>query len=56
MTIKHIQPAEAFAMLSHDAVLVDIREMDEWRREHIPAAKHHPLSTLEQKPPQAAAR
>ncbi len=42
MTIKHIQPAEAFALLSHDAVLVDIRESDEWRREHIPAAKHHP--------------
>ena len=53
MTIKHIQPAEAFAMLSHDAVLVDIREMDEWRREHIPAAKHHPLSTIEQSPPQS---
>ena len=32
MTIKHIPPAEAFAMLSHGAILVDIREKDEWRR------------------------
>ncbi len=51
MTIKHIQPADAFAMLSHGAVLVDIRETDEWRREHIPIAKHHGLSAIEQHPP-----
>jgi len=52
MTIKHIQPAEAFAMLSHGAVLVDIREADEWRREHVPAARHHALSIIEQRPPE----
>lgn len=51
MTIKHIPPAEAFAMLSHGAVLVDIREKDEWRREHIGAAHSHPLSTIERHPP-----
>ncbi len=51
MTIKHVQPSEAFAMLSRGAVLVDIREADEWRREHIPEAKHHALSTIERQPP-----
>ncbi len=51
MNPKHIQPADAFAMLSHGAVLVDIRETDEWRREHIPVAKHHALSVIERHPP-----
>ncbi len=51
MSIKHIAPADAFAMLSHGAILVDIRETDEWRREHIPAARHHALSTIERHPP-----
>ncbi len=51
MTIKHIQPAEAFAMLSHGGVLIDIREADEWRREHIAEARHHPLSVIERQPP-----
>lgn len=54
MTIKHIAPAEAFAMLSHGATLVDIREKDEWRREHVPLASHHPLSSIERHPPKAA--
>ncbi len=54
MTIKHIAPAEAFAMLSHGATLVDIREMDEWRREHIPLASHHALSAIERHPPKAS--
>lgn len=54
MTIKHIAPAEAFAMLSHGAILVDIREKDEWRREHIPLASHHALSAIERHPPKAA--
>ncbi len=54
MTIKHIAPAEAFAMLSHGAILVDIREMDEWRREHIPLASHHALSAIDRHPPKAS--
>ena len=53
MTIKHIPPAEAFAMLSHGAILVDIREKDEWRREHIPLASHHALSSIGRHPPKA---
>jgi len=54
MTIKHIAPAEAFAMLSRSATLVDIRETDEWRREHVPLASHHPLSSIERSPPKVA--
>ncbi len=54
MTIKHIAPAEAFAMLSRGATLVDIRETDEWRREHVPLASHHPLSSIERNPPRVA--
>jgi rhodanese-related sulfurtransferase len=52
MSIKHIPPQEAFAMLPNGAILVDIREKDEWQREHIPTARHHALSAIEQHPPQ----
>ncbi|MGL4240601.1 MAG: rhodanese family protein [Beijerinckiaceae bacterium] len=51
MTIKHIAPAEAFAMMSHGATLVDIREKDEHAREKIPGARLHALSTIERQPP-----
>ncbi len=54
MTVKHIPPAEAFAMISHGAVLVDIREADERRREHVPLSSHHPLSAIGKTPPKAA--
>jgi rhodanese-related sulfurtransferase len=54
VTIKHVPPAEAFAMLSHGATLIDIREADEWRREHIPLASHHALSGIDRRPPKAA--
>jgi rhodanese-related sulfurtransferase len=47
MSIKHIPPQRAFAMLSEGAVLIDIREKDEWLREHIPAARHVALSGIE---------
>jgi len=51
MTIHHISPADAFAQVSHGAVLIDIRERDEWRREHVPFALNYPLSTIERDPP-----
>jgi rhodanese-related sulfurtransferase len=54
MTVTTISPPEAFAMLSQGASLVDIRESDEWRREHIPLARHHALSGIARHPPQAA--
>lgn len=51
MTVRHIPPAEAFAMMSRGAILVDIREADEHARERIPGARHHALSTIERSPP-----
>ncbi len=52
MTIKHINPAEALAMMADGATLVDIREKDEHAREHISDARHHALSKLDRHPPQ----
>ncbi len=46
MTLPTITPAEAKRLIEDGALLVDIRERDEHRREHIPAAKHLPLSML----------
>lgn len=51
MSIKHLSPAEARDLVTKGATLVDIREMDEVRRESIPGARHHALSGLEAKPP-----
>jgi rhodanese-related sulfurtransferase len=51
MTIKRISPAEAFAMMSDGAILIDVREADEWRREHVAGARLHALSSLEREPP-----
>lgn len=51
MTVRHISPAEAFAMMSRGAMLVDIREADEHARERIPGARHHALSSIERRPP-----
>jgi rhodanese-related sulfurtransferase len=53
MSIKHLPPAQAQALIQQGAVLVDIREMDEFRRESIPGARHHALSGIEAQPPKA---
>jgi rhodanese-related sulfurtransferase len=43
-----LKPAElAERLRSNSAVLVDIREPDEFRRRHIPGAHSHPLSAFE---------
>jgi rhodanese-related sulfurtransferase len=44
--LKTVSPARAAQMLREGAVLVDIREADEYAREHIPGAQHHALSRL----------
>jgi len=36
----------ALDMLNADAVLIDIREIDEWQAGHAPMAKHVPMSEL----------
>ncbi|HWF77840.1 MAG TPA: rhodanese-like domain-containing protein [Caulobacteraceae bacterium] len=43
-----LQPAELAERMRNDsAVLIDIREPDEFRRRHIPGAVSHPLSALD---------
>jgi rhodanese-related sulfurtransferase len=43
-----LKPAEVAARIAHKrAVLVDIREPDEFRRRHVPGALSRPLSGLE---------
>ncbi len=54
MSLPQISPAAAAAMLSTGATLIDIREADEYRREHIGLAHSHPLSRLTANPPRAA--
>lgn len=39
-------PEEAKQRLDEGAVLVDVREMDEWQQARVPGALHVPLSTL----------
>jgi rhodanese-related sulfurtransferase len=47
MSLPKISPLQAKQMLDDGAILVDIREPDEHAREHIAAAKHMPLSRLD---------
>jgi rhodanese-related sulfurtransferase len=46
MTTKLVSPTQAQNLIAHGAMLIDIREADEWRREHIGLATLRPLSTL----------
>jgi rhodanese-related sulfurtransferase len=46
--ITEISPQEAAAKLSSgDAVIVDVRDKDEWDEGHIPAATHMSRGTIE---------
>ena len=46
-TLQKITATEAKALLdSGKAILVDIRESDEFAREHLPGARHVPLSSF----------
>ncbi|EYD76683.1 hypothetical protein Rumeso_01641 [Rubellimicrobium mesophilum DSM 19309] len=45
--IRTMTPNEVRDLLAHGAItLVDVREDEEWARERIPGALHHPLSRL----------
>jgi rhodanese-related sulfurtransferase len=46
MTLQTISPERARALIDAGAVLVDIREPDEYAREHIPQARLQPVSSL----------
>jgi len=46
--VKEITPAEAQErQKAHGALIVDVREKDEWQRGHVPNAKHLPLGHLQ---------
>jgi molybdopterin/thiamine biosynthesis adenylyltransferase/rhodanese-related sulfurtransferase len=45
--IEEVDPSEAREQLSNGAVVVDVREPEEWSAGHIPGAKHVPKSYLE---------
>jgi sulfur-carrier protein adenylyltransferase/sulfurtransferase len=45
--IQEVDPATAREQLSNGAVVVDVREPEEWSAGHIPGAKHVPRSYLE---------
>lgn len=47
-TLTKLNPADAANRIkSGDAILIDIREPDEYAREHIPGAKSLPISALD---------
>ncbi|ECC8924488.1 DUF2892 domain-containing protein [Salmonella bongori] len=48
MSIGIISPREAQALMTQGAKLIDVRDADEYLREHIPGAQLAPLSRLEQ--------
>jgi sulfur-carrier protein adenylyltransferase/sulfurtransferase len=45
--IGEVDPAAAREQLGNGAVIVDVRELEEWSAGHIPGAKHVPKSYLE---------
>lgn len=47
MTLRSIDPQAAKRLVDQGAMLVDIREHDEYAREHIPGARHLALSRLD---------
>lgn len=49
MSVRTLSPREAHDRLAQGAQLIDIRDADEYLREHIPQAQLAPLSTLEQR-------
>ena len=48
MPFPTVDPATAKRLLERGAILVDIREADEYARENIPGARHLPLSKLDE--------
>ena len=46
-----ISPARAAELVRSGAVLIDVREAEEHAREHIPGARHHSLTRIDQDTP-----
>lgn len=49
--LKTVSPERAAELVRAGAVLVDVREADEYAREHIPGAHHHALSRIDHTTP-----
>jgi sulfur-carrier protein adenylyltransferase/sulfurtransferase len=45
--IEEVDPSTAREQAAHGAVLIDVRETEEWSAGHVPGAKHVPKSHLE---------
>jgi rhodanese-related sulfurtransferase len=46
MSLTHLSPLDAHRLVSDGAVLLDVREDDEWRAGHAPDATHLPMSRI----------
>jgi rhodanese-related sulfurtransferase len=44
--LQTISPERAAELVRNGAVLIDVREADEYAREHIPGARHHALTRI----------
>jgi len=49
--VETVSPERAVKMMEDGAVLIDIREANEYARENIPGARHHALSQLDARHP-----
>ncbi len=47
MTVEYLSPQAALTLLEQGAILIDIRDTDEYAREHIPVARSFPLASIE---------
>lgn len=45
--VETVSPERAKKMMEEGAVLIDIREANEYARENVPGARHHALSQLD---------
>jgi rhodanese-related sulfurtransferase len=43
-----VSPVQAADLMRQGAVLIDIRESDEYAREHVPGARNYPLTRIDQ--------
>ena len=50
MPLKHITAAEAKQLVDGGALLVDVREANEYAGENIPGARNEPLSSIGRSP------
>lgn len=46
-TVPEVSAAEALTLAESGALLLDVRELDEWQAGHAPQATHLPMSQLQ---------